>query len=58
MTVVLTVMSSMDPHIIRETKDGFGVLVGSRSILWFRSNYHSGLCGRFDVAFQGEELLA
>jgi hypothetical protein len=58
MIVVLTVMSGMDPHTIIETLYGFGLLVGRQTILWFRSNYCNGLCGRFDVAFQGEELVA
>jgi hypothetical protein len=57
MTAVLTVMSSMDPHTIRETIGWFGCVVGSLSLLSFRSNYYSGLCGRFDVSFGGAELL-
>jgi hypothetical protein len=47
----------MDPHTIRETIGWFGCVVGSLSLLSFRSNYYSGLCGRFDVAFGGAELL-
>jgi hypothetical protein len=56
MTVVLTVMSDVDPHMISETWDGFD-LVGSWPVSWFTSNYHSGLCGRFNVALRCEELL-
>jgi hypothetical protein len=55
---VLTVMSDRDPHTTRDNLDWFGWEVGSRSALYFRLSYHSGLCGLFDVASQGEELLA
>jgi hypothetical protein len=33
-------------------------MVGMVGQLFFRSNYHSGLCGWLDVAFRGEELVA
>jgi hypothetical protein len=58
MIAMLMVMSGMDPHMIRETLGWYGWDVGSLSVLSFRSQCHSGLCGRFDVAFRGEELLA
>jgi hypothetical protein len=54
MTSVLTVMSGMDPHTIRDNLDWFGWEVGSRLVLYFRPSYHSGLCGMFDVASRGE----
>jgi hypothetical protein len=57
MTTVLTVMSGMDPHTIKNV----GLVwmgVGSQLVLCFRSNCRSGLYGRFDVTFRGEELLA
>jgi hypothetical protein len=47
-TAMLTVLSGMDPHTIRETWIGMVGMVGQ---LYFRLNCHSGLCGRFDVAF-------
>jgi hypothetical protein len=50
-TVVLMVTSGMDPHMIRVTWIG---MVGQ---LFSRSNYHNGLCGRFNVTFRGEEIL-
>jgi hypothetical protein len=53
-TVVLMVMSGMDPHTIKETWIGMVGMVGQ---LFFRSNCHSTHCGRFDVAFRGEEIL-
>jgi hypothetical protein len=52
MTVVLMVMSDMDPQTIRETWVWYGWVVGRLSVLGSRSNYHSGLCGRFDVTFE------
>jgi hypothetical protein len=56
MTVVLTVMSGMGPHMIRVTWIG---MVGRESVsLVLRSSYRSGLCGMFDVASRREELLA
>jgi hypothetical protein len=58
MIVVLTVMSSIDPHMIRETLGWFVWELGVNQSYVSRSNCCSGLCGRFDVAFRGEELLA
>jgi hypothetical protein len=55
---VLTVMSSIDPHMIRETLGWFVWELGVNQSYVSRSNCCSGLCGRFDVAFRGEELLA
>jgi hypothetical protein len=57
MTTELTVMISMDPHIIRVTWIGMVGMLGWFVSYSFRSNYHSGLCGRFNVAFRGEELV-
>jgi hypothetical protein len=51
MTVVLMVMSGMDPHTIRVTWFWYGWDVGMVGQLFFRSDCHCGLCGRFDVAF-------
>jgi hypothetical protein len=57
MTIVLTVMSGMDPHTIRVT--GLVWLECWESVnLVLRSDYHSGLYGMFDVTSRGEELLA
>jgi hypothetical protein len=58
MTPGLTIISGMDPHMIRVTWILYGWYVGMVGQLFFRSYCHSGLCGRFDVAFQGEELVA
>jgi hypothetical protein len=55
---MLTVMSSMDPHTIRVTCIWYGWDVGMVGKLFFRLDYRSGLCGRFDVVFRGEELVA
>jgi hypothetical protein len=52
MTVVLMVMSDMNPQTIRETWVWYGWVVGRLSVLGSRSNYRSGLCGRFDVTFE------
>jgi hypothetical protein len=57
MTVVLTVMSGMDPHTIRVTWIWYGWDVGMVGQSFFRSDYHSGLCGRFDVTIRGEEFV-
>jgi hypothetical protein len=54
MTAVLTVMSGMDPHTVREIWTGMVGMVGQ---LFFRLDYHSGLCGRLDVMLQGEEII-
>jgi hypothetical protein len=54
MTAMLTVMSGMDPHMIRETWIGMVGMVGQ---LFFMSNCHSGLYGRFDVALRAEEII-
>jgi hypothetical protein len=51
MTVVLTVMSGMDPHTIRETLGWYGWEFGVSQSCVFRSNYCSGLSGRFNVTF-------
>jgi hypothetical protein len=56
MIVVLTVMSGMDPHTISGNLGWVWLLVGSQSVLSFRSNYRSGLCGRFNVTFELESL--
>jgi hypothetical protein len=58
MTAVLIVISGMDPHTIRVTWIGMVGMLAVWSVLLFISNYHSGLCGRFDVGSHGEELLA
>jgi hypothetical protein len=54
---MLTIMSGMDPHTITETWIGMVGMLGVGQ-LFFKSDYHIGLCGRFDVVLQGEELLA
>jgi hypothetical protein len=51
MTSMLMVMSGMDPHMIRVTWIGMVGMLGWLVSHSFRSNYHSGLCGRFDVTF-------
>jgi hypothetical protein len=51
MAVVITIMSDMDPWTIRETLGWYGWVVGSLSVLSFRSNYRSGLCDSFDAVF-------
>jgi hypothetical protein len=58
MSAMLMVMSGMDPHTIRWTLGWvwLGCLDGWL-VYPFGLNYHSGLCGRFDVTFRGEELL-
>jgi hypothetical protein len=58
MIVMLTVMSGMDPHTIRVTWIGMVGMSGWLVSCSCRSNCHSGLCGTFDVVFQGEELVA
>jgi hypothetical protein len=58
MIAMLTVMSYMDPHTIRVTWIGMVGMLGSWSVLSFRSYCHSGLGGMFDVASQVEEHLA
>jgi SMC interacting uncharacterized protein involved in chromosome segregation len=58
MIVVLTVMSDMDSHMIRVTWFGVVGMLGWLVSLLFRLNYCSGLCGRFDAASRGEELVA
>jgi hypothetical protein len=58
MTVVLTVMSGKDPHTIIVTCIGMVSDVGILLVWSFRSSCHSGLCGRFDVALRGEQMLA
>jgi hypothetical protein len=58
MIAVLTVLSGMNPHTIRVTWFGVvGMLEWLVSLL-FRLNYRSELCGRFDAASRGEELVA
>jgi hypothetical protein len=56
MTTMLIVMRGVDLHTIRETWVGMVVLLGVWSVLLFRLNYRSGLCGRFDVAFEEKSL--
>jgi hypothetical protein len=56
MTVVLIVMSGMDPHTISVTWVGM-VRCWELVSLVLRSSYRSGLYGMFDVTFKGEELL-
>jgi hypothetical protein len=57
MTVVLTVMSGMDPHTIRVTWIGMVGILGWLVRCSVRPNYRSGLYGRFDVALRGEEII-
>jgi hypothetical protein len=49
MTVMLTVMSGMDPHMISGTWVGLVWLGQFWSILFVRSILRSGLCGVIDV---------
>jgi hypothetical protein len=56
MTAMLTIMSGMDPHTITETWIGMVGMLGVGQ-LFFKPDCRNGLCGRFDVALQGEELL-
>jgi hypothetical protein len=56
MTAMLTIMSGIDPHTIIETWIGMVGMLGVGQ-LFFKPDCHNGLCGRFDVALQGEELL-
>jgi hypothetical protein len=58
MIVVLIVMSGMDPRMIRVTWIGMVGMLGWLVSCSFWLNYHNALCGRFDVTFQGEELVA
>jgi hypothetical protein len=53
---MLMVMSDMNPHTIRETWIGTVGMLGVGQ-LFFKSDCHSGLCGRFDITLRGEELL-
>jgi G:T-mismatch repair DNA endonuclease (very short patch repair protein) len=55
MTAVLTYMSGMDPHMIRETRIEMVGMLGVGPLV-FRSNCYSGLYGRFDVTLQGKEI--
>jgi hypothetical protein len=50
MTVMLTVMSGMDPHMISGTWVGLVWLGQFWSVLFVRSILHSGLCGVIDVS--------
>jgi hypothetical protein len=61
-TVVLTVMSGMDPHMISGTCDGFGLVwIGWIGLVWLvessmvsslvKSIRHNGLCGAIEVLF-------
>jgi hypothetical protein len=56
MIAVLMVMSGMDSHTIRET---WIHMVGMFGVgqLFFKVDYRSGLCARFDVALRGKEVL-
>jgi hypothetical protein len=56
MTFMLMVMSDMNSHTIRETWIGTVGMLGVGQ-LFFKSDCHSGLCGRFDITLRGEELL-
>jgi hypothetical protein len=58
MIFMLMVMSGTDSHIIRVTWIGMIGMFGWLVSCSFRSNYCSGLCGRFNVAFRGEEFVA
>jgi hypothetical protein len=58
MTFMFTVMSGMDPHTIRVTWIGMVGMSGWLVSCSSRSNCCIGLYGRFDVTFQGEELVA
>jgi hypothetical protein len=58
MIVVLTVMIGMDPRTNKVTWIGMVGMLGWLVSCSFRLNKCSRLCGRFDDAFRGEELVA
>jgi hypothetical protein len=50
-TVVLTVMSGMDPHMISRTWDWFGLVESSMVSSFVKSILRNGLCDVIEVSF-------